>query len=121
MQHSSNTRPSGRRSRADSWPADRARPAPGRRLPRCPRGSSEHSCRRRRRPSVPRTVVHGQMLGSPTASQQTTRRHSSLKTRPVDDVHNNLATSTVSVYMYTLYQREPQTLWIVISSSECYI
>jgi len=79
----SNTRPSGRRSPADSWPADRGQPSRGRCLPCSPRGSSAHSCRPPGRPSVLQTGAHGRTSGSPTVSRRMTTRHSSSKTRPV--------------------------------------
>ena len=83
----SSTRPSSRRSHADSWPADQEQPAPvpyrPARGPHWPRSSSGHSCRRPGRRTVHRTGADGRTSKSPTVSQRKTTRHSSLKTRPV--------------------------------------
>jgi len=66
----SNTRPSGRRSRVDSWLAGRAQPSPGPgQLPRRrvrPRGNNRRSSRRPGRLSVSRMDARERMSGSPT-------------------------------------------------------
>ena len=94
----SNTRPSGRRSRADSWPAGRARPSPADRRPQTQRShrgrrSSGRSCRPPGRRSAPRTDARGQTSGSPTASPRTTTRHSSSRTHPYITTHQTITAS----------------------------